>query len=293
MATAMAIARPITDEEIASHLHVTSELAKAFPTSQKTKSWTAVNIVARAHYQAFVSTSPREPLLPLRTPQVAPAKPENPKNSLRAEWPTRTFPDVLTLVKHYESVIAPALGLTAEINEINLEIYGLNDILKLKKHSAEILQKKKERLYEVQAKLKILKEKRASYVKDAFDTPTFNSLINVMRLCGENDEHAYLYSLRLLDDMTICEVPFDNTTQMLLKNIAFGDEPGDDSDMLFAFVEFPEMGEVSLTKEPVAKVCDDVIDRISQRHGIAVTEGLHLKDKSTHPMLPRTPDDQK
>merc|ERR1711991_488442 len=97
----------------------------------------------------------------------------------------------------------------------------------------------------------------------------------------------------LLDDMTLCEVPFDAHTKLLLKNVVFGDKPHEDSNLLFSFVENPERGEVSLARienGALSKVADDALYTIGQRHTTPVTEHTKLQAPDTHPMLQRSPE---
>ncbi|EKF27414.1 hypothetical protein MOQ_008867 [Trypanosoma cruzi marinkellei] len=124
--------------------------------------------------------------------------------------------------------------------------------------------------------------------KTAFDTAIFNDLANILRVCGECNPYAHRLSMRVLEDMNLLGVPFNDVTTKLLHAIVFNDGALDDSALMFTLVEYPERGEVSVSREPVDRIADSALRIISVRHQTPLDDGVKLRQSDTQPCLQRS-----
>ena len=250
-------------------------------------SWVAVDVVGRKRLAALASTvKDAVPLYEIRS-IVAKNPPKQPVDVKKA---FATLPPTVTaLITLYEEILYPVRGLQKEWDELDLESYSLKDDLKRGTSAF-----KQAHLDKAQARLDVLKKSMASKrqqilaVAGQLSTAIFNDIINVLRIAGETHEHARRMAFLVLEDMTVLDVPFDDITKALLKNISFGDGPFEDSNMLFSLVEYPERGEISISNEPLDKIADHAMKTISTRHQTPITEGRLLRSGDTHPLLQRS-----
>ncbi|KNH05595.1 spherulin 4-like cell surface protein [Perkinsela sp. CCAP 1560/4] len=274
----------VPDAAVSKSVKLSQNHIKQFPISPQSSTWISLNL-QRKHYDGLVQTTPHIPLVTLRE-DLKIKKSSSPKNLL-GKWKSKKFATVLSLAKFYETAVSPALHLIQKINERKLETHGLRDMLRLRRLPAIELDKKQDRLDVVQLEIIKLHEQLKAYVQESFSTEIYNSLLNIFRLCGEKDAFANRFAMQLLDDMSTFGVSFDNSTKLLMKKICFDDEPHEDSNMLFAFVEVPEMGEVSLkTDEETMHAMNKTATKIaSSRHNIPLSEGRYMTSEDSHPNL--------
>uniref|UniRef100_A0A7S4UHP1 Uncharacterized protein n=1 Tax=Paramoeba aestuarina TaxID=180227 RepID=A0A7S4UHP1_9EUKA len=253
-----------------------------FRVPQQTVLWTKLNL-ARGYYHSFIQTAPGTPLILLRQHATA----YNPKKDedLVEAWKTRNFSTIQELAEYYEAVINPALSIIKKIDGFQAESYALKDVLRLKVGSQAQLDKARTQLLIITDKIEFLKKQLKEYASSAFSTEIYNSILNIFRLAAESDDHAHRYAIQLLEDMTALGVPCDETTRLLMKKICFGDEPKEDSDMLFSYVELPEMGEVVLNAKNVKQMNKDAVRTAADRHNIEITEGRFMQNAASHPNL--------
>uniref|UniRef100_A0A7S1QE36 Uncharacterized protein n=1 Tax=Neobodo designis TaxID=312471 RepID=A0A7S1QE36_NEODS len=252
--------------------------------------WAELNTVARARLAPIAATaaSDNTRYAEIRNGMKAPAsKPATMKDAISK---AKTLADVANGV---EATLFEVRRLEKEREDTQLAIWGLNDLINLglSVSTAEQIEAYKKEKVAAVAKLDANRKAHAAYCAKTFDTATFNDVINMFRIAGETSHTARLYAETLLDDMTMCNVAFDEATKLMMKNVVFGDAPHEDSNLLFTFVENPERGEVSLA--PIAngdltKIADEAVMTIGRRHTTPVTEHVKLQQKDTHPMLQRS-----
>lgn len=253
--------------------------------------WTAINLVNRKRLQPLASKYAGEALTTIKDAVAeAQAKAPKPVKGAKQAFKTGKFDTVVALVTRYEEVMAPIRRMAAEIEIIQLEVYGLKDHIKLglSIFKADQIEAKKKLLAETQKDLAAKTAAFEAQIADSFDTEIFNDIVNTLRIAGETQPEAREMAERVLEDMTLCNVAFDECTKLLLKNVIFGDGPYEDSSLLFTFVEYPERGEVSLSKAPLEKIADEAMRTISKRHQTPVTEGKLIRSPESHPNLQRS-----
>ena len=270
------------ESDVSKQLKLSKSHLKEFPVADATQLWTSLNM-ARGHFKELIETTPHSPLVSIRSTSNL----RKQRGSTIEGWSTGMFESIESIAMFYERAISPAAKLTKEIEDLQLESHGLKDILRLKRLPASQLEAKKKRLNVVLEELTRLFKERAAYVESAFTTQIYNALINIFRLCGEADPHAHRYAVQLLDDMSAFGVPYDDSTKLLMKKICFNDEPHEDSEMLFSFVEVPELGEVVLKNggKTVEDMNVQATGIAADRHNIPLTEGRYLTHPASHPNL--------
>jgi hypothetical protein len=251
--------------------------------------WTRVDVIGRKRLAALASTaSESAPLYEIRN-NVAknpPKQPVDPKKAFAAN-----FTCINALVTTYEEVLYPVRALQKEWEDLDLESFGLKDDLKRGTSAF-----KQAHLDKAQARLDVLKKTMSTKrqqiltVASQLTTAMCNDIINALRIVGETQEHGRRMAFLVLEDMTLFDIAFDDTTKLLLKNLSFGDGPFEDSNMLFSLVEYPERGEISLSGEPLERIADHAIKTISTRHQTPITDGKLLRSGETHPLLQRSPE---
>lgn len=249
--------------------------------------WTGVDVIGRKRLAALAATaSGSTPLYEIRNivAKNPPKQVTDPKKAFAAPFTT-----VNALITTYEEVLAPVRVWQKEWEDLDLESFSLKDDLKRGTSAF-----KQAHLDKCQARLTVLKKSMATTRQQILDvagqltTDLYNDIINVLRLVGETQEHGRRLAFLIFEDMTLLDVPFNETTKLLLKNLSFNDGPFEDSNMLFSLVEYPERGEISLSNEPLDKIADQAIKTISSRHQTPVTEGKLLRSGETHPLLQRS-----
>lgn len=200
-----------------------------------------------------------------------------------------TLEGVVTL---YDSSMSPIRALQAELEVVQLEYYGLKDVLKLgiAHFKPAVVEEKRKRHAVVVVQKAELQQKIHTLFKESFTTAVINDLVNLLRIVAETDDSARRAGIQILDEVAALDLTFDLHTQMLLKSLTFGDGPQEDSNMLFSFVEYPERGEISASVGSLAAIAEDGLKTIAERHTTTLsTHGrLFLQDKATHPMIQRS-----
>ena len=194
-------------------------------------------------------------------------------------------------VQQYEYFMEPIRRLDRKRVHTQLDVDHLYDQIKLavKLTPADIDKKKK--------LLESTKKEVASLVAEvktaskAFSAESVLTLTNVLRVVGHERDDAHTLATMILDEATgVCSLPLSSTAaQLVTRNIIFGDGPAEDSGVLFALVEFPERGEVSVSRQTVGTIADEVLSTVSVRHVTPVTPaGVKLQQEDTYPMLQRS-----
>lgn len=250
--------------------------------------WTALDVVNRKRLLPLTSAYAGNALTSIKA-QVA-SSPPKPAKGAKQLFKTNVTPSITALVTFYEETMLPIRKLADEMQLVQLEIYGLKDHLKLgmSVFKPEQLEQKQKKLQERSKDLAATKQQFDALVADSFDTDVFNDIINALRICGSQYPEAIEMAERVLEDMALCQIAFDESTKLLLKNVLFGDGPYEDSGLLFAFVEYPERGEISVSRAPLEKIADEAIVTISKRHQTPITEGKLLRSPEAHPNLQRS-----
>jgi hypothetical protein len=259
--------------------------------NQVRATWAKVDVVARARLAPVVATVTAESLLQQRYALVAgTAKPVAFKGTLKAAIaPAAT---VAQAVGIFEAAMLPVRQMEQERFDVQLDIYYQQDTvnLGLAKCTPEVLKAAKKRLIVAGKELAANREAHKKYVTATFDTASCNDLVNVLRMATAF-EWTNVMATRVMEDMTLANVPFSYETQLMLKNVVMGDGPHEDSGVLFTLVENPERGEVNLSQTTggdLKGVSGDALKTISARHTTPLTEGAWLHQNDTHPMLQRS-----
>lgn len=252
--------------------------------------WTGVDVLGRKRLAALASSVTAKPLSHIEA-EVAKAPPTAAITNGRELFATTDFKTVEEVIVAYERVMHRARVAKAEFDVLELQSFHIKDDLKrgLSAFKQAYLDKEKARLEVVKKGMKEKKEVIVGVGAANFTTSIFNDIVNLLRIAGEKQEHARVMALKVLDDMTLIEVPFDDTTQLLLKNITFGDGPFDDSSLLFSCVEYPERGEISVGSGlSLEAVANEALKTISSRHQTPLDEGRLIQQNDTYPMLQRS-----
>jgi hypothetical protein len=118
--------------------------------------------------------------------------------------------------------------------------------------------------------------------------------MNVVRCCSSDADVGNQLATQLMDDMTLCGVAPDASTEVLIRNILFQDGPHEDSGLLFEFVEQPLLSEISVAKVTDAKtveaVADAALKAVSKRHDEPLTGGDVVRRQDTFPQLQFSPE---
>lgn len=258
--------------------------------------WASIDKIGRKRLAPLASTATAEPLFAIRA-KVEANPPKSVKKDGRSLFNSTKFNTLTELVTFYEEMMFPIRQRLTQMGVLEIEAYGLRDHIKLGLNlfSQEVIDQKKKELREVEASMTKIKKEITDLTSETFSTEIFNDLANVLRIAGEQFEHARDMGVRVLDDMTQLRVPVNEETKALLKSLTFGDGPCDDSNLLFTFCEFPERGEVSISRGSLDQIADEALKTISDRHQTPLTAenaefGTKLRIGETHPLLQRSSD---
>lgn len=253
--------------------------------------WTGIDVLGRKRLAALAATVTTKPLTSIEA-EVAAAPPTAPVSG-RQLFETTDFKSVDEVITVYERAMHKVRVAKAAYDVLELQSFHIKDDLKrgLSAFKQAYLDKEKVRLEAVKKDMKEQRNVIIGVGAATFTTSILNDIINLLRLAGEKQEHARVMALKVLDDMTLLEIPFDETTQLLLKNIAFGDGPFDDSSLLFDCVGYPERGEISVAANlSLEGVADQALKTISARHQTPLDEGRLIRQTDTYPMLQWSPE---
>lgn len=282
----------IAARSIASASFTAAEIAKAEGVAEanlkklnpRTYTWIGLDVVARQKLKPFTDTIDKSiDYARLYNEMLASAPKTIPAGSKEA---LKNAKDLPTLLKAYAGVLGPVKQLKKLLDAEELEQAYLKDRLKigLTSFKQAQLDEAKSNLVKIDAAITKYKAEIAAIGKENFTTESFNDIVNACRIAGLNN-----IATRMLDDMTLLSLPFNETTKMLLNNVVFGDGPLEDSGMLFAFVEYPERGEVFATKSTdLDAIATHTLKVISERHQTPLDSGRKLQKPDTHPCLQRS-----
>lgn len=194
------------------------------------------------------------------------------------------------LMRFYEEVMHPIRLLHRQYEFHLLNSYHMKDVLK-----RGLSAFKQDYLDEQEAQLKIEKEgmntclKRIEAIVNAsFTTDIANNLVNILRIAGEKSEPAHAMAVKVLEDMNMMKLPYNEITRLLVQIVSFRDGAFDNSALLFEIIEYPERGEVSLETGKLEAISDKILSLISNRHQTPLDDGVLLRSTETHPNLQRS-----
>lgn len=214
--------------------------------------------------------------------------------------------DVVTLFQTYDELSLLLKALEREREILQLDIWGYNDTINLglKFYSADKINAAKKNREAAQRKLA---DNQALFMEQcgaAFSTSVMNDMLNLLRIhfSKTGDGNARELGVQLLDDLSLFRVPFDAETQLLMRNLVFGDMPHDDSGLLFEMVESSVGGNVSVQQvgfgksasewsPEMDKIADETLHVIAARFQTPYSpELVKLRKVETHPGLQRSVD---
>jgi len=211
--------------------------------------------------------------------------------------------DVNALFDAYDTLSLLIKGLERDREVIQLDIWGFNDAIKLglKFFSQDVLTEKKKGLAQATKDLAHTKAVMKSACEASFTTEVMNDILNLLRMYSNDnkDVNARELGVQILDDLSLFGVAFNGETELLFRNLVFGDLPHDDSGLLFELVEASVGGNVAVTTLPTTDVskitpeldavADDTLKVISKRFQTPLSEELvKLRQVETHPLLQRS-----
>ncbi|CUG75584.1 Hypothetical protein, putative [Bodo saltans] len=249
-------------------------------------SWNALDTVARQRLSVLTRSD-----APLTGIASRVAKQSAVKVLDGKAFSTINFKTIEEVLLAYEEILLHARRAKVEYDALELESFHIKDDLKrgLSAFKQAHLDKSKSRLDVVKKELIVKKSFIRSVGEQYFTTAVFNDIVNVLRIAGETNEDGRIVATRILDDMTLLEVPFDAQTKLLLKNILFGDGPFEDSSLLFSCVEYPERGELTVAgNRTLEEIADEALFTIGNRHQTPVDDGKLFRQNDTHPCLQRS-----
>jgi len=259
-------------------------------------SWASVDVVRRQRYQALADSVTALPLFDIRNAVAAQEKAPAAVD-VKALFTKGDFKNIDSMVQAYEEGMYSARKLKKQADDWQIDIYGLKDHIRLGLNlfSQDVLDEKKKSLVETEKKLAAAKVELKKMMEKNFTTGIYNDIINVLCIAGSRQEHARDMAMRVLDDMSTFGIPMDNDSQMLLKNVTFGDGPQEDSNLLFTMCEFPERGDVSVSGAPLEQIADETLKVIAARHQTPLTPssdemGKLYRMNETVPLLQRSSD---
>ena len=252
----------------------------------RTARWVGIDVVAREQLQALVATSKASANVDLYQLIL-----DGKRGNVTAEQMKKAT-DVKAIVAAYATILAPVREMRRRLDVLELETFGLRDTVNrgLTAFKQSVIDDAKKRLSTITAEMTDLKSQIAAISTANFTTALFNDLINLLRLSTPANPSAARAATLMMEDMAQLSVTFDDTTQMLLRNIVFGDGPLEDSSLLFSFVEYPERGEISASKGSLAEIRDEALKTIAARHQTPLDDGRKLELGDTHPCLQRSPE---
>lgn len=252
----------------------------------RTARWVGIDVVAREQLQALVATSKASANVDLYQLIL-----DGKRGNVTAEQMKKAT-DVKAIVAAYATILAPVREMRRRLDVLELETFGLRDTVNrgLTAFKQSVIDDAKKRLSTITAEMTDLKSQIAAISTANFTTALFNDLINLLRLSTPANPSAARAATLMMEDMAQLSVAFDDTTQMLLRNIVFGDGPLEDSSLLFSFVEYPERGEISASKGSLAEIRDEALKTIAARHQTPLDDGRKLELGDTHPCLQRSPE---
>jgi len=250
----------------------------------RTARWVGIDVVARDQLQALVATSKLSANVDLYQLIL-----DGKRGNVTAEQMKKAT-DVKAVVSAYATILAPVREMRTRLNALELESFNLRDTVNrgLTAFKQSVVDDAKKRLAGINAEMSDLKSKIAEISATSFNTALFNDLINLLRLSTPANPSAARAATLMMEDMAELNITFDETTQMLLRNIVFGDGPLEDSSLLFSFVEYPERGEISASKGSLAEIRDEALKTIAARHQTPLDDGRKLELGDTHPCLQRS-----
>jgi hypothetical protein len=271
-----------TDAAIAKAEGVSVENLKDL--NPRTARWVGIDVVAREQLQALVATAKSSADVDLYQLIL-----DGKRGSVTAEQMKKST-DVKAVVSAYATLLAPVREMRARLDMLELESFGLRDTVNrgLTAFKQSVIDDAKKRLAVITAEASDLKSQIAAISSQSFSTALYNDLINLLRLAAPVNPSAARAATLMMEDMAQLNIAFDDTTQMLLRNIVFGDGPLEDSSLLFSFVEYPERGEISASKGSLAEIRDDALKTIAARHQTPLDDGRKLELGDTHPCLQRS-----
>ncbi|RNF19296.1 uncharacterized protein Tco025E_04231 [Trypanosoma conorhini] len=286
---------PVTKEEVAQALRVPAAiLAQTHRPAEVL--FTEVDL-ARVRFAPLIATLGAEEDVTKIAAEVKAAKADSaaarkPVAGAKEKFKGTAWKSVKELVTFYEEVMLPARLVHQDYNFYELNSFHIKDDLKrgLSAFKQDHLDKQKVELVKVQAQMQECQEFIKSVGTTAFDTAICNDIANILRVCGECNPHAHRLAMQVLEDMNLLRVPFNDVTTKLLHAIVFNDGALDDSALMFTLVEYPERGEVSVSREPVDRIADGALKIISARHQTPLDDGVLLHQSDTQPCLQRSPE---
>ncbi|CCW71706.1 unnamed protein product [Phytomonas sp. Hart1] len=200
--------------------------------------------------------------------------------------------DMTSLLTFYEEVMYYIRLKDKELKDHELSSYYIKDVLKrgLAAFKQDFLDQQKEEYAQIKGRIDECVKSIKVVVEQIFDTALCNDIANILRIGGEKHVHAHDMCLKVLNDMTMMKVPYDDITHTILRTALFNDGPFDDSPLLFDLIESPERGAITLSKEPLTKVSNDILGLISKRHQTPLDDGVLLNSTKTFPNLQRSPE---
>lgn len=215
----------------------------------------------------------------------------------RTHFETKEWSSVEELVQFYEEVLYPIRCHRQQYEKHLLNSYNMKDVLKrgLSAFKQEQLDENKVLLEKEQEGMSKSMAAIAEAVKESFTTEICNDIVNILRICGEQYEHAHSMAVKVLEDMNMMKIPFNEITRELVQVVSFQDGPFDNTPLLFEIIECPERGEISLDaakgeKTDLEASSTETLKIISRRHQTALDDGKLLRSTETHPNLQRSPE---
>lgn len=255
-------------------------------------SWARINVMRKRLEVLAATTKPSDDFTASRNRTIGSKKAENTELATVAAKKCKTL---LQLVDLIEEKMLPVRAFEDKRDALQQEIDLTQDIINLglSRNPEEVLNAAKERI--VKAKVELLQnnEELIKYSNLHFSTPLWNDFLTVLTVAGQRGfDFANVYAFKAVEDMVLAQVELDDVSRQLHKYIIHGDDAFNDSDLLFSMVENPERGEVSIApakgQEGLNGVSDAVLSVIANRHTTPLTDGLHLKQKDTHPCIQRS-----
>lgn len=283
-----------SDEAVFSAADMPSNLAaKASREVLNDLTWARIDAVGRCRLTPLANTATNEVMSTLRA-DIASNKVKPVAVNGVAKDAMKQAADVKTMIQIFEAAMVPVRKLELERYDIQLEIYTLRDHLNLglTVFKQEQIDKKTTQLKEAVVRLAKNRQQHQEYVAKNFSTEMFNDLVNVLRIASEQHPNCHSMAVKVLEDMGLCKVTFDDATKMLVRNVVLGDGPHENSGLLFAHVEGPERGEISLQEGPIEAVADEALKTIAKRHATPLDADevtyVKLRSGETHPNLQRS-----